>query len=81
MAMKDKAIVSCVKDKFEALNDLVDSLISKSSCMITVICGEDVNEEDSARVEEELNSRYGDELEVDVKRGDQPVYSFLVGVE
>lgn len=81
MAMKGKAIVSCVKDKFEALNDLVDSLVGKSSCMITVIVGEDISEEDTSRVEEELMSRYGDELEIDVKRGDQPVYSFLVGVE
>ena len=81
MAMKDKAIVSCVKDKFEALNDLVDSLIGKNSCMLTVIVGADINEEETAQVEEVLTSRYGDELEVDVKRGDQPVYSFLVGVE
>ena len=81
MAMKDKAIVSCVKDKFEALNDLVDSLIGKNSCTLTVLVGADISEEDQARVDEELNNRYGDELEVDVKRGDQPVYSFLVGVE
>ena len=81
MAMKGKAIVSCVKDKFEALSDLVDSLVGKSSCMITVIVGEDISEEDTSHVEEELMSRYGDELEIDVKRGDQPVYSFLVGVE
>ena len=81
MAMKDKAIVSCVKDKFEALNDLIDSLIGKNSCMLTVLAGMDINDEDLATVEEELTSRYGDELEIDVKRGDQPVYSFLVGVE
>ena len=81
MAMKGKAIVSCVKDKFEALNDLVDSLVGNNSCMLTVLVGADINEEDQARVEEELTSRYGDDLEVDVKRGDQPVYSFLVGVE
>jgi dihydroxyacetone kinase-like predicted kinase len=81
MAMKDKAIVSCVKDKFEALNDLVDSLIGKSSCMLTVLVGCDISDEDMARVSDELMSRYGDDLEIDVKRGDQPVYSFLVGVE
>ncbi len=81
LAMKDKAIVSCVKDKFEALSDLIDSLIGKSSCMLTVLVGEDISEEDQAKIEEDLNARYGDDLEVDVKRGGQPVYSFLVGVE
>ena len=49
--------------------------------MLTVLVGMDINDEDLATVEEELSSRYGDELEIDVKRGDQPVYSFLVGVE
>ncbi len=81
MAMKDKAIVSCVKDKFEALTDLIDSLVGKNSYLMTVLLGVDITKEDQARVEEELNSRYGDEFEVDIKRGDQPVYSFLVGVE
>ncbi|MCR5348021.1 MAG: DAK2 domain-containing protein [Bacilli bacterium] len=81
MAMKDKAIVSCVKDKMEALNDLVDSLVNSSSCMLTVLVGEDVPAEEEEKVLEALNERYGDDLEVDVKRGDQPVYSFLVGVE
>ena len=81
MAMKDKAIVSCVKDKFEALNDLVDSLIGKSSCMITILVGADISDDDRDKVEEDLMERYGDEFEIDVKRGDQPVYSFLVGVE
>lgn len=81
LAMKDKAIVSCVKDKFEALSDLIDSLIGKNSCMLTVLVGEDISEEDQAKIEEDLNARYGEDLEVDVKRGGQPVYSFLVGVE
>ena len=81
MAMKDKAIVSCVKDKIEALNDLVDSLVNNSSAVLTVILGADITEEEEKEIEEGLVARYGDEVEVSVRRGDQPVYSFLVGVE
>lgn len=81
MAMKDKTIVSCVKDKNEALFDLVDSLVSPSSAVLTVILGEDVSEEEGASIAEELESRYGDDVEVDVRPGGQPVYSFLVGIE
>ena len=81
MAMKDKAIVSCVKDKIEALNDLVDSLVNNSSSVLTVILGADITEEEEKEIEEGLVARYGDEVEVSVRRGDQPVYSFLVGVE
>ena len=81
MAMKDKAIVSCVKDKLEALYDLIDSLLRNDSSTLTLICGEDVDEETYATVEEELNNRYGGDVEISVYPGGQPVYSFLVGVE
>ena len=81
MAMKDKNIVSCVADKREALMDLVGSLIRKSSYIITVICGEDVDEAEREDIYNVLYEQYGDEVEIDVKDGGQPVYSYLVGVE
>ena len=81
MAMKDKNIVSCVSDRKEALTDLLESLIRKNSAIITVIVGQDVTMEEQEAIEANLMSVYGDDYEVDVKRGDQPVYSFLVGVE
>lgn len=81
LAMKDKNIVSCVSDKFEALHDLVDSLVRKNNSIITVITGEDISEEDIAKISDSLNEDYGDDFEVDVRSGGQPVYSFLVGVE
>jgi len=81
MAMKDKKIVSCVKDKFEALSDLVDSMVKKDSAILTVLLGEDVTVEEEKKTLEDLQSRFGDQLDIDVKRGDQPIYSFLVGVE
>ncbi|HIU44811.1 MAG TPA: DAK2 domain-containing protein [Candidatus Enteromonas pullicola] len=82
MAMKDKNIVSCVKDKLEALFDLSESLLRRGEpSIITVIAGEDVTDEEASKAREVLEERYGDEIEVDVKRGGQPVYSFLVGVE
>ena len=81
MAMKDKNIVSCVADKREALMDLVGSLIRKSSSIITVICGEDVDEAERDDIYNVLYEQYGDEVEIDVKDGGQPVYSYLVGVE
>lgn len=81
MAMKDKNIVSCVKDKMIALSDLIASLVKHSSSILTVIVGKDITDDELASVEESLTSQYGDQLEVVVYRGDQAVYSFLVGVE
>ncbi|MCR5491479.1 MAG: DAK2 domain-containing protein [Bacilli bacterium] len=81
MAMKDKNIVSCVKNKNAALIDLVDSLVRSDSAILTVIVGDDVTPEQEKSAEEALNDRFGEDIEIDIRRGDQPVYSFLVGVE
>lgn len=81
LAMKDKNIVSCVKDKKAALFDLCDSLISPKSVALTLLTGEDIPEADEEGLLAELTERYGDSVEVSVLRGNQPVYSFLVGVE
>lgn len=81
MAMKDKNIVSCVSDKKEALLDLVGSLVRKNSAVVTVIVGEDVTPEEQEEITNSLNEQYGDDYQVDVWSGGQPVYSFLIGVE
>ena len=81
MAMKDKNIVSCVKDKVQALIDLVESLMRGNSAMLTIICGEDVTSEEEKNALDAIVERFGEEAEIDLKRGEQPVYSFLVGVE
>ncbi len=81
MAMMDKNIVSCVKNRSQALYDLVDALIDEDSFMITVLVGEDVPEEEVASVKAKLQEKHGDQADIVVERGDQPIYSYLVGVE
>jgi len=81
MAMKDKKIVSCVKDKLTALYDLVDSMVKKDSAILTVLVGSDVSASEQQQIDEDLHNKYGDSFDIDIKRGEQPVYSFLVGME
>ena len=81
MAMEDKKIVSCVKDKVSALNDLLDHLVGKSSTSLMLLMGKDVTEEEEEKVNSLVAVKFGDRLEAMIQRGDQPVYSFLVGVE
>jgi dihydroxyacetone kinase-like predicted kinase len=81
MAMKDdKGIVSCVKDKFEALYALVAALLKKDSSLVTIIMGADVKEAEGEKIAADLQALYPT-LDLDVRSGGQPVYSFLVGVE
>lgn len=80
MGFKNKTIVVCVKDKLEALHSLVASMVDENAAILTVIIGEDVTESEESQLSEALYEKYP-ELEIDVKRGQQPVYSFLIGVE
>lgn len=81
MAMKEeKAIVGCLANKMDALYVLCHSLVNSDTYLLTVLCGEDVKEEEMEEAKRALSEAYP-EVEVDVKMGKQPVYSFLVGAE
>ena len=81
LAMKDdKTIVSCLKDKGEALLALAESLIDEDSCSLTLIYGEDVKEEEAEALGHTLEERFPD-VELNVHPGGQPIYSFLIGVQ
>lgn len=76
-----KKIVCCHKHKLNALYDMIKQMINEDSSLITILCGEDVTEEEKDEVSEKVNEEYGDEFEVEVVYGNQPVYSFFVSVE
>lgn len=81
LAMKDdKTIVSCLKDKGEALLALAESLVDEDSCSLTLIYGEDVKEEEAEALGKLLEERFPD-VELNVHPGGQPIYSFLIGVQ
>lgn len=81
MGMHGKSILSVSKNKMDALNKLIDSMVDEKSSIITVICGEDISDEEMEEIHKNLQKKYGKQSDVDVKSGGQPVYSFLVSVE
>ena len=80
MGMKNKEIICCVKDKFEAAHTLLDSMLDEMSSIVTIIYGDDVSDEDANAFVEKIASEHED-LDIDVRKGGQPVYSFINGVE
>ena len=81
MAMRDKSIVSCVKDREQALFDLLDDLVDEDSYMITVLVGQDVDAETVSAIKAKMKEKFGEDIEFTVEQGGQPVYSYLIGVE
>ncbi len=81
MGISKKKILCCHKHKVNTLVDLLSSMVDDESSIITIICGEDVTEDEKKEVEKTLNEKYGSDCDVVVQDGNQPVYSFFVSVE
>lgn len=76
----EKEIVVGTKDKFVALQELVDKMIDEESAILTIFLGEDVKREDFVSTKKAIEEKYPD-LNIDIKDGKQNVYSFLISVE
>ncbi len=79
MGIKEKDIVVALKDKMEATKQLIDALVDDESEIVTLIYGDDIQEEEALEISNYITDRY--DIEVEVNNGGQPVYSFIIGVE
>ena len=79
MGLNGKNIVTCKEDKVTTTIELLNTMIDTSSEIVTLIAGSDAKEDETSAIVDYLTDKY--DLEVDVKKGDQPVYSYIIGVE
>lgn len=80
MGIYEKNIVVATPEKHNAIKSLLDEMLKGEDFeIITVIQGEDATDEDVAFVNNYIEEN--SELEIDFQKGDQPVYSFIFGIE
>ena len=79
MGMFEKSIIVAVPNKMEAVKTLVDQMVDEDAEIVTLIAGEDATEEEVEELVAYIEDNY--DAEVDLHRGDQPVYCFVLGVE
>lgn len=80
MAIHGKTIVSSGKDRKKVLIDLLDKLFENDEKeLLTIITGDDRNEEEVKEIEKYVSSH--SDLECEIIDGGQPVYSYLIGLE
>lgn len=79
MGIAEKKIVISTPDVDKALKTMVDNLVDSESEIITLIVGEDGDEDFANQMALAFEKQY--DVEVEVILGDQPVYSYMVGVE
>ena len=76
----EKDIVVDSKDKVEATKKLIESMVDNETALLTILVGEDVSEEESNAIKSYVEEKYSD-IDIDMRPGGQPVYSFLIGAE
>ena len=75
----EKDIIVSLPDKMETTRQLLDRMLDDESEIVTLIYGEDINEEEAEEVAAYIEDKF--DVEVEVNNGMQPVYSFIIGVE
>lgn len=79
MGIFGKDIVVSCPDCLEATKRLVDRMLDEDSELVTLIYGQESNEEQAQVIADYIEEI--SEAEVEIHDGKQPVYSFILGVE
>ena len=80
MGVGDKGILAVGRDLKETTLEAVGNMVRDDSELISVYYGCDVTEEDAGELADQLSEAYPG-CEVELNRGDQPIYYYIVSVE
>ncbi|GKH49616.1 MAG: DAK2 domain-containing protein [Oscillospiraceae bacterium] len=81
LALEEGKVAFVEKDLVKAANKLAKAIIRKDSTFVTILYGEGATEEQAGEVEKYIHAKFGDDLEVAVINGGQPVYYFILSAE
>ena len=80
MAIANKKVICCESKPEKALLKMLKKMIRDDSYLATIFVGEGVSDKILNQLKKDLPEEYP-EVEFDIRRGDQPVYNYLVGIE
>lgn len=80
MGIVDGKITVTKPDMIETSVEMVKDMLDDDSEIVTIIFGEGATQEDAEKVEAAV-LEIDDELEIEIHKGDQPVYPFIISVE
>ena len=80
IGIASKDIISSGKSIFDVVTDTVDKLMNEDISLVTLFYGEDVKEDDAEEVREAIEEKYPD-IDIDVIKGDQPIYYYIISLE
>lgn len=80
IGIASKDIISSGNTIFDVVTETVDKLMNDDISLVTLFYGEDVKEEDAEKVRETIEEKYPD-IDIDVIKGDQPIYYYIISLE
>ena len=80
MGVGDKTILSVGTDKKAVVMDMIEQMIDDESALVSIYYGEEGTKEEAAVFSDLIAARHPD-LEVEVNKGGQPIYYYIVSVE
>lgn len=80
IGIASKDIISSGKTVYDVVLETVDKLMDEDISLVTLFYGEDVTEEDAELVREAIEEKYPD-IDIDVIKGDQPIYYYIISLE
>ena len=79
MGLLNKDIVLTDRDKVQAVCSLISQMIDEESEIITIIQGADASDEETAQIQNYIEENF--EVDIEIQKGLQPVYCYIIGVE
>ncbi|TMW74061.1 DAK2 domain-containing protein [Alteribacter natronophilus] len=80
MGIEGKEIISTGPSVQEVARELLVRMVDENNEIVTIITGEDREEEEAEELASFLEDKYED-IEVEIHKGDQPLYSYIISVE
>ncbi len=80
MGIGDSSILAAGEDLNDVVKDMVEELIDEESSFISIYFGADIAEEDAEAMGDLIAQEYPN-CEVEVQRGGQPIYYYIISVE
>jgi len=80
LGIADGKIVTTTTDLIETASSLLNEMIASDEEILTIIYGQDVNEEQVKQLEEEIMDSYPN-IEIEIHNGGQPIYYFIFSID
>jgi len=80
MGILEKNIITTDENQLGAAKKLLSEMVDEDSEILTILQGEDVSDEELAELVSYVEDQF-EEIEVEVHKGNQPLYSYIFSIE